>query len=94
MATLGGFAKLLDFSLTHMLPAYWRKLLDGTDLTETDIRGANLQIAKNLTQEQIESAFGSSGGYEYMPDTILPDHLTAPESWNLLLSQQIKERGY
>jgi hypothetical protein len=27
MATLRGFAKLLDFPLSHMLPAYWRKLL-------------------------------------------------------------------
>jgi hypothetical protein len=27
MATLRGFAKLLDFPSSHMLPAYWRKLL-------------------------------------------------------------------
>lgn len=63
---------------------------DGADLEEADLRGADLQLARNLTQEQIESAFGSSGGYEYMPDTILPDHLTAPEAWGKLLSQQVK----
>jgi hypothetical protein len=27
MATLRGLAKLLDFPLSHILPAYWRKLL-------------------------------------------------------------------
>lgn len=63
---------------------------DGADLEEADLRGADLQLARNLTQEQIESAFGSSGGYEYMPDTILPDHLIAPEAWGKLLSQQVK----
>jgi hypothetical protein len=65
---------------------------DGADLGEADLRGARLQWAKNLTQEQIESAFGSSGGQEYMPDTLLPNHLQAPEAWKKLLSQQISER--
>jgi len=65
---------------------------DGADLTEADLRGAHLQIARNLTQEQIESAFGSSGGQEYMPNTLLPDYLTAPEAWKKLLSQRIEER--
>jgi uncharacterized protein YjbI with pentapeptide repeats len=66
---------------------------DRADLTEADLRAAHLQIARNLTQEQIESAFGSSGGQPYMPDTLLPDHLTPPEAWKKLLSQQIKDRG-
>ena len=67
---------------------------DGADITEADLRGADLQLAKNLTQEQIESAFGYSGGQEYMPDTLLPDDLTPPDAWKKLLSLQIKERGY
>jgi uncharacterized protein YjbI with pentapeptide repeats len=62
--------------------------LDGTDL-----RAADLREALNLTQEQINQAYGSSGQQQYMLDTQLPDHLEAPEAWNNLLSQQRRERG-
>lgn len=66
---------------------------DGADLTQSDLRGTDLRLTKNLTQEQIDSAFGSSGRQKYMPDTLLPDHLTAPEAWKKLLSQQIAKSG-
>jgi len=81
------------------LPAYWRKLLLGANFADAvldgaDIRGGtDLRLARNLTQEQIEQAYGSTGNQEFMPDTLLPDHLTAPEAWNKLLSQQQRERG-
>jgi hypothetical protein len=64
----------------------------GANLDEADLRAADLQAAQNLTQKQIEQAYGSSGGQAYLRDTKLPDHLRAPETWKRLLSQQIKER--
>ena len=65
------------------------------DLEGADVRSADLRLARNLTQEQLELAYGSSGQQEYMPDTLLPDHLKAPTAWHDLLSQQIeaKERS-
>ncbi len=66
----------------------------GADLDGTDIRGgADLRLARDLTQEQIEQAYGSAGQQEYMPDTLLPDYLEAPEAWEKLISQQIVERS-
>jgi len=64
----------------------------GADLDEADLRAADLREARNLTQEQIEQAYGSSGGQEYMPDTLLPKHLKAPAAWTKLLSQQARDR--
>lgn len=65
----------------------------GADLDSTDVRGgADLRLARNLTQEQIESAYGSVGEQEYMPDTMLPEDLEASKAWEKLLSQQIRER--
>ena len=61
-------------------------VLDGADLSCAD-----LQEACNLTQEQINRAFGT---YQQnrLPDTKLPDHLEVPEAWKKLLSQQIAEK--
>lgn len=93
-----------DLSLTKLRGAVLRRtLLCGSNLLGadfadavfdgTDVRGGtNLGIAKNLTQQQIEQAYGSSGDQEYMPDTLLPDHLEAPEAWRKLLSQQQEDR--
>lgn len=64
-------------------------VLDGTDVRS----GTDLRLAKNLTQAQIEQAYGSSGDQKYMPDTLLPDYLEAPEAWTKLLGQQKKERA-
>ncbi len=63
-------------------------VLDGTDVRS----GTDLRLAKNLTQEQIKQAYGSTGDQEYMPDTLLPDHLIAPEAWTKLLGQQQEDR--
>jgi len=64
----------------------------GAKLDEADLRAADLQAAQNLTQEQIEQAYGSSGWQKYMRDTKLPEGLRMPEAWTKLLSQQKKER--
>jgi hypothetical protein len=61
-------------------------------LVGADVRGADLRLARNLTQEQLETTYGSSGQQQFMPDTLLPDYLKAPELWNKLVSQQAKAR--
>lgn len=65
--------------------------LISVDLDRADLRGAELRMTRNLTQEQIERAYGSYG-QEDMPDTQLPDHLEAPEAWCKPLSLQKSER--
>lgn len=63
-------------------------------LLDADVRGGtDLRLAKNLTQEQIEQAYGATGDQEYMPDTLLPEYLEAPEAWTKLFSQQLEERA-
>jgi uncharacterized protein YjbI with pentapeptide repeats len=57
------------------------------DLDEADLRAADLRRARNLTQEQIEKAYGSKG-QEDVEDTLLPGDLKAPEAWKWSLSQQ------
>jgi uncharacterized protein YjbI with pentapeptide repeats len=66
--------------------------LAGADLNRADLRGTDFRWTRNLTQEQIEQAYGSSGQQEHMIDTLLPDHLHAPEAWEKLISQQMEER--
>ena len=66
--------------------------LRAADLDGTDVRSADMRLAYDLTQEQIEKTYGSTGQQEHMPDTLLPDYLEAPEAWRALLSQQQKER--
>jgi uncharacterized protein YjbI with pentapeptide repeats len=63
-----------------------------TDLDEADLRAADLRHADNLTQEQIESAYGSKGQKGVVDDTLLPDHLEAPLKWKLPLKQQQEAR--
>lgn len=65
----------------------------GANLDRADLRGTDLRLTRNLTQDQIEQAYGSSGQQEYMPDIFLPYHLHAPETCKKLLSEQIEERG-
>ena len=57
------------------------------DLDEADLRAADLRRARNLTQEQIEKAYGSKD-QEDVEDTLLPGELKAPELWKWSLSQQ------
>lgn len=64
----------------------------GTDLDEADIRAADLRRAQNLTQEQIESAYGSKDQKGGPPDTMLPDDLKAPLKWKLSLKEQQEAR--
>jgi uncharacterized protein YjbI with pentapeptide repeats len=59
----------------------------GADLDEADLRAADLRRARNLTQEQIEKAYGSKG-QEDVDDTLLPGGLIAPEPWKWTFSQQ------
>jgi len=60
----------------------------GADLDEADIRAADLRGADNLTQEQIESAYGSRDQQGDMLNTLLPNGLEAPLLWKLSLDQQ------
>ena len=60
----------------------------GADLDEADLRAADLRGARNLTQEQIESAYGSRNQQGVCQITLLPDGLKAPLKWKLPLSQQ------
>jgi uncharacterized protein YjbI with pentapeptide repeats len=59
----------------------------GADLDEAELQAADLRRARNLTQEQIEKAYGSKG-QEDVEDTLLPGDLKAPKSWEWPLSQQ------
>jgi uncharacterized protein YjbI with pentapeptide repeats len=52
----------------------------GADVDEADFQAADLHRARNLTQEQIEKAYGSKG-QEDVGDTLLPGNLKAPEPW-------------
>lgn len=64
---------------------------NGAILDRADLRCADLQQACNLTQEQVNQAYGT---YQQnrVHDTKLPDHLEAPEAWKKPLSQQKAER--
>ena len=58
----------------------------GAELDEADLQAADLRRARNLTQGQIEKAYGSQG-QEDVEDTLLPGDLKAPEPWKWPLSQ-------
>jgi uncharacterized protein YjbI with pentapeptide repeats len=60
----------------------------GADLNEADIRAADLRHARNLTQEQIESAYGSNDQQGGMRNTLLPHGLKPPKLWERPISQQ------
>jgi hypothetical protein len=64
-------------------------LLDRADfvnakLTGANLSGASLQEARNLTQSQIEEAVGD-------PFTLLPPHLSRPETWTGTFSQVVED---
>ena len=65
---------------------------EGADFCRADLRGANLGEARNLSQEQVNKAYGSHE-QEEMPDTQLPDNLNAPESWRRSIYEQKQKRG-
>jgi uncharacterized protein YjbI with pentapeptide repeats len=60
----------------------------GADLDEADIRAADLRHARNLTQKQIDSAYGSHNQQGGMSDTLLPQGVKPPKLWERPLSQQ------
>jgi hypothetical protein len=60
----------------------------GADLDRADIRAADLRHAENLTQKQIESAYGSHNQQGGMSDRLLPLGLKAPKLWERPLGQQ------
>jgi uncharacterized protein YjbI with pentapeptide repeats len=49
--------------------------LQGANLIEAKLHAANLHAVENLTQEQIDAAYGNVG-------TKLPDHLQRPAHWS------------
>lgn len=94
-ATLRG-ANLSDAVLTRALLVGCDLIsanFAGADLDRADLRAADLRLARNITQGQIEQAYGSSGQQDYMADTLLPDNRKPPQAWEKLLSQQQQERG-
>jgi hypothetical protein len=60
--------------------------LTGAKLDRADVRGADLEFARGLTQKQINRAYGDS-------DTLLPTHLKAPPGWSRPIGEQRRERG-
>ena len=75
-----------DFTLSNFDNAN----LKGAFLVQANLVGANMAGAKNLTQEQINEAFGDGG-------TKLPKHLKAPQHWpkialNIFLTDISKSR--
>jgi uncharacterized protein YjbI with pentapeptide repeats len=60
----------------------------GADLDEADIRAADLRHARNLTQKQIDSAYGSHNQQGGMSDTLLPQGVKPPKLWERPISQQ------
>jgi hypothetical protein len=78
LANLEG-AVLIDANLE-------RAILIGADLKLANLQGANLQPVRNLTQEQINEAYGDK-------KTKLPDHLQPPKHWSKDLLEQMKELG-
>ncbi|MEL4895088.1 pentapeptide repeat-containing protein [Crocosphaera sp. Alani8] len=71
------------FEQYDLLKAYLRsaKSFNNIRFSKSNLKGANfsfcdkLSYGHELTQEQIEATIGDE-------TTILPDHLTMPESWN------------
>jgi hypothetical protein len=50
-------------------------------------------FARNLTQVQINQAYGGARQPGPEQNTILPPHLEAPESWAKPIHEQMRERG-
>jgi uncharacterized protein YjbI with pentapeptide repeats len=64
----------------------------GADLDGADLRGAFLKDAKNLTQRQINKAYGSYGR-EWVEDTrSLPKGINYPEAWRKPIREQRADR--
>ncbi len=88
-----------EFSGTNLTEAILRRTvlvgcnllgarLGAADLNGTDVRSADVRLAYDLTREQIEKAYGSTGQQQHVPDTLLADYLEAPKAWRDLLNQQ------
>ena len=66
----------------------------GTNLDGADLRGAFLKDAKNLTQRQINKAYGSYGR-DWVEDTrSLPNGLKPPEEWRKPIREQRADREH
>ena len=61
--------------------------LERADLREADLREADLGEARNLTQKQVNKAYGSYQQVE-VSDTQLPDDLKASELWRKPIHEQ------
>jgi hypothetical protein len=64
---------------------------EGADLEHADLRGAKMLFARNLTQEQINRAYGGDRQPGSAQNTILPPHLAAPEFWSKPIHEQMRE---
>ena len=62
----------------------------GADLKDADLRAADLRAAHNLTQKQLNKAYGTYQ-QELVPDTKLPDCLQVPAAWRKPISEQRKD---
>jgi hypothetical protein len=87
----GADTQQADLKWAHLEGAFLRRAhveaadlrgadLEGADLEEAhldgaDLRGVDLRKAKNLTQNQLDSAYGNG-------ETLLPDRLKRPSSWH------------
>jgi uncharacterized protein YjbI with pentapeptide repeats len=65
-------ANLANADLSHAVLA--RTDFEGARFYRTKLNGANLQEARNLTQEQLNESSGDAS-------TDLPEHLKSPASW-------------
>jgi uncharacterized protein YjbI with pentapeptide repeats len=61
-------------------------------LDRADLRDTSLSFARNLTQEQVEQAYGSYK-HEAVGDTTLPEGLKAPDAWLISIDEQKREKG-
>lgn len=66
--------------------------LESATFDRADLRAAKLSVVDNLTQEQIEKAYGSYG-HERVADTELPERLEVPKAWSNPTDEQKRERG-
>lgn len=67
--------------------------LAGADLDRADLRGADLRFTRNLTQDQIDSAYGGADPQRQAQYTMLPEYLQAPASWAKSIDVQQRERA-
>lgn len=77
-------ANLANADLSHALLD--RTDFEGARFYRTKLNGANLQEARNLTQEQLNESSGDAS-------TDLPEHLRSPASWMVFEAKPEPERA-